>query len=251
MTVTEDFIPEESIEFQPVAPSYPKAFGVTLTPAVSGVLIALLGLAGSVYLVINLLMPTWQRHQELQASRDEKNALVEQKQLAIQQTEQVRAELAQVKQQNAQVLALFADERTLDTLLLDLNRVVESGNAQLAQNAPRAKLKRFVPVNQSPEIVSDGSLGPVVNGKLKRQVVNIELEGTFEQTQSIIRNIERLQPLLIVKDYQSSLAQTGDNQQPGVVQPRGAVITTSFQLEALMPASPAEAAAAASNQNQQ
>ncbi|AFZ31255.1 type IV pilus assembly protein PilO [Gloeocapsa sp. PCC 7428] len=250
MTVTEDFIPEESIEFQPVAPSYPKAFGVTLTPAVSGVLIALLGLAGSVYLVVNLLMPTWQRHQELQTSRDEKNALVEQKQLAIQQTEQVRAELAQVKQQNAQVLTLFADERTLDTLLLDLNRVVESGNAQV-QNAPRAKLKRFVPVNQSPEIVSDGSLGGAVNGKLKRQVVNIELEGTFEQTQSIIRNIERLQPLLIVKDYQSSLAQTGDSQQPGVVQPRGAVITTSFQLEALMPASPAEAAAAASNQNQQ
>ncbi|MES1025909.1 pilus assembly protein PilO [Gloeocapsa sp. BRSZ] len=250
MTVTEDFIPEESIEFQPVAPSYPKAFGVTLTPAVSGVLIALLGLAGSVYLVVNLLMPTWQRHQELQTSRDEKNALVEQKQLAIQQTEQVRAELAQVKQQNAQVLTLFADERTLDTLLLDLNRVVESGNAQV-QNAPRAKLKRFVPVNQSPEIVSDGSLGGAVNGKLKRQVVNIELEGTFEQTQSIIRNIERLQPLLIVKDYQSSLAQTGDTQQPGVVQPRGAVITTSFQLEALMPASPAEAAAAASNQNQQ
>jgi type IV pilus assembly protein PilO len=249
MTITEDFIPEETIDYQPVAPSYPKAFGVTLTPGVSGVLIALLGLAGSVYLAINLLMPTWQRHQELQASRDEKNALVEQKQLAIQQTEQVRAELAQVRQQNAQVLTLFADERTLDTLLLDLNRVVESGNAQLPQNSPRAKLKRFVPINQSPEIVSDGTLGAAVNGKLKRQAVNVELEGTFEQTQAIIRNVERLQPLLIVKDYQSSLAQTGN--QPGVIHSGGAVITTSFQLEALMPASPAEAASAASNQEQQ
>ncbi|MUL35250.1 pilus assembly protein PilO [Gloeocapsopsis dulcis] len=251
MTITEDFIPEETIEFQPVAPIYPKAFGVTLTPGVSGVLIALLGLAGSVYLVVNLLMPTWQRHQELQASRDEKNALVTQKQLAIQQTEQVRAELAQVRQQNAQVLTLFADERTLDTLLLDLNRVVESGNAQLPQNSPRARLKRFVPINQSPEIISDGSLGSAVNGKLKRQAVNIELEGTFEQTQAIIRNIERLQPLLIVKDYQSSLAQTSGDQQAGVIQPGGPVITTSFQLEALMPASPAEAASAASSPDQQ
>lgn len=245
MTASDDFLPEDSIDFQPVAtPTYPKAFGVTLTPAVSGALIALLGLAGGVYLVVNLLLPTWQRHQELQASRDEKQALVEQKQLAVQQTEQLRTELAQVRQQNAQVLTLFADERTLDTLLLDLNRVVESGNAQLSRNSPRAKLKRFVPVNQSPEVVSDGTLGAAVNGKLKRQVVNIELEGTFEQTQAIIRNIERLQPLLVVKEYQSTLAQSG-NQQGGVVQSGGpALINTSFQLEALMPLSPQDAAAA-------
>lgn len=251
MTVTEDFISvDEGGEFELAAPTYPTAFGVTLTPAVSGVLVAVLGLAGTLYLILNLVMPAFQKYQELQASRNEKQALIAQKQTIQGQTEQVKTELTQAKQQNAEVLALFANEKTLDTLLLDINRVVESGNAQLQRNNVRAKLKRFVPVNQSAEVVADGSLGPEVNGKLKRRVINIELEGTFEQTQSIIRNIERLQPLLLIRDYQSTLAQAPTNQQGKVVSRGPATITTSFQLQALMPASPQETAAAAPPANQ-
>lgn len=234
MTVTEDFFPDEEGEKFPAAPNYPTAFGVTLTPAVSGALIAVLGLAGSIYLILNLLMPVWQQHQELQASRTQKQAQVDQKAALLSQIEQLRVDLAQAKQQKADVTALFASEQTLDTLLLDINRVVESSNARIEGNNARARLRRFVPVNQSAEVIADGSLGPEVNGKLKRRTINLELEGTFEQTQSIIRNIERLQPLLIVRDYQSTLTQASTSNQPKSV--RGPVtITTSFQLQALMP----------------
>jgi len=38
---------------------------------------------------------------------------------------------------------------------------------------------------------------------------------TTGQTQSILRNIERLQPLLIVRDYQSSLAQAAADSKAG------------------------------------
>lgn len=250
MTVTEDFISvEEGGELEAAAPTYPTAFGITLTPAVSGVLIAVLGLGGALYLILNMVMPAFQKYQELQASRNEKQGLIEQKQTSLIQTEQVKTQLAQAKQQKVEVLGLFANEKTLDTLLLDLNRVVESSNAQIQRNNVRAKLKRFVPVNQTAEAIADSSLGAAVNGKLKRRVVNIELEGTFEQTQSIVRNIERLQPLLIVRDYQSALAQASANQQGKVVQ-GPATITTSFQLQALMPVSPEEAATAAPSANQ-
>lgn len=155
-------------------------------------------------------------------------------------------ELAQAKQQRQQVLALFADEKTLDTMLLDLNRLVEGGNAKTPLNAVRAKLQKFVPAIQKPEPVTDGSLGPAVDGKLKRSSVNIEIIGTYEQTQSIIRNIERLQPLLIVKDYQSTLAnvQATDRSGKPIRRLGPAPITTSFQLQALMPLSPEDAAAA-------
>ncbi len=251
MTVTEDFISvEEGGEFEAAAPTYPTAFGITLTPAVSGVLIAVLGLGGALYLILNMVMPAFQKYQELQASRNEKQGLIEQKQTSLIQTEQVKTQLAQAKQQKVEVLGLFANEKTLDTLLLDLNRVVESSNAQLQRNNVRAKLKRFVPVNQTAEAIADGSLGSAVNGKLKRRVVNIELEGTFEQTQSIVRNIERLQPLLIVRDYQSALAQASPNQQGKVVLRGPATITTSFQLQALMPIGSEEAATAAPSANQ-
>lgn len=237
MTASEEYISLEDGQLE-AAPNYPTVFGVTLTPAASGVAIAFLGLAGTVYLVFNLVMPAWQKYQELTASRDQKQALITQKQSVQAQTAKARAELVQAKQQQVDVLALFADERTLDTLLLDLNRVVEAGNAKLQRNAVRAKLKRFVPVNQYAESITDGSLGAEVNGKLKRRTVNVELEGTFEQTQSILRNIERLQPLLIIKDYQSTLAQVPTNAQGKAVRTGAAAITTSFQLQALMPDSP-------------
>jgi len=249
MTISEDFITDEGGEFEAVGPTYPTAFGVTFTPVVSGVLIAVLGLAATLYLLLNVVMPAFQKYQELQTSRTQKQGLVSQKQAVLQQNEQLRIDLARARQQKTEVLALFANERTLDTLLLDLNRVVESGNASPGRNAVRARLKRFVPATTSSEIITDGSLGADVNGKLKRQVVNVELEGTFEQTQAIIRNIERLQPLLLVKDYQSTLAQGTSNQQGARLVGSPGTITTSFQLQALMPVSADEAqrAAAAAN----
>ena len=239
MTISEEFISFEDNE-EP-APTYPTAFGITFTPIVSGVLIAVLGLAGGVYLSLNLLMPAWQRHQELTASQNQKQSLVEQKQASLRQREKIEIQLAQAKQQQAEVLALFANEKTLDTLLLDLNRLVQSANAK--QNA-RAKLKKFVPVNSSAEVIADGSLGSEVNGKLKRRTVDVAFEGTFEQTQSILRNIERLQSLLVVKDYQSIMtAASADQKDKPVGGPVS--ITTSFQLQALIPVSPEEAAKAA------
>lgn len=249
MTVSQDFIAVEEDQSQAAAPVYPTVFGITLTPLVSGVLVAVLGVAGSLYLLLNLVMPAWQKYQEQEASRAQKQAQVEQKQASLQQIGKVKTELAQAKQQNAEVLDLFASEKTLDTLLLDLNRLIESGNVRLKRNNVRAKLKRFVPANQSGEVIADGSLGSEVNGKLKSRVVNVEVEGTFEQTQSILRNIERLQPLLIVKDYQSTLAPPPADSRGRVV--RGpATITTSFQLQALMPVNPEEAAKAAAPANQ-
>ena len=243
MTFSEDFIPYENGKDGGELPTYPTAFGITLTPAVSGALIAVLGLGGAFYLLLNLLMPTLQRHQELKASQEQKQALVAQKEASLQQVEKIETELVQAKQQKTEILGLFANESTLDTLLLDLNRLVESSNTNPRQDT-KARLQRFVPQNQSAEVITDGSLGSEVNGKLKRRVINIELTGSFEQTQSIIRNIERLQPLLIVKDYQSTVAPaTADKEGKIVTGP--ANITTSFQLQALIPLSPEEAAQSA------
>lgn len=241
MTLSEEFIStEDRIE---TAPTYPTAFGITFTPPISAALIAASGLALSVYMLMNLLMPAWQRNQELTASRTEKQNLVQQRSASLKQTEQIQAELAQAQQQKTEVLALFSNEQTLDTLLLDLNRLIQSANVQ--KNA-RAKLTKFVPANQTAEIISDNSFGAEVNGKLKRRSINITFEGTFEQTQAILRNIERLQPLLIVRDYKSNMtsAPTDDSNPKNSVVGGPTVITTSFQLQALIPASPAEVAPA-------
>ncbi|MGJ5630295.1 pilus assembly protein PilO [Nostoc sp. CALU 1950] len=248
MTLSDDLnFAEHGGEFDSETPAHPVVFGIAFTPKIIGILVGVIGLAGAGYILLNLLMPAWESYQQQQAKSTELQAQIEQKKANIKQIEKVKDELAQAKQQKVQVLGLFANEKTLDTLLLDLNRLIESGNTPTSINAVRAKLKKFVPVSQKPEPVIDGTLGLQVDGKLQRSIINAEITGTYEQTQSIMRNIERLQPLLIVKDYVATLAPVESrsplDKTPVRVGP--AEINTSFQLQVLMPLSPEEIAAAA------
>jgi type IV pilus assembly protein PilO len=71
-------------------------------------------------------------------------------------------------------------------------------------------------------------------------VYDVEIEGTFPQVVSIVRSIERLQPLLVVSDLTSQLdtasqrlvLNTEGQVAAGQPEPR---ITAAFQLEALVP----------------
>ncbi|HEY9804600.1 MAG TPA: hypothetical protein V6D25_29985 [Leptolyngbyaceae cyanobacterium] len=248
MTLSDDLnFAEQAAELDGGASTYPVVFGISLTPQIIGIGVGVLGLLGSFYMLLNMVMPAWDIYQQKQAQNSELEGQVLQKKATVKQRGKVTAELAQAKQQKQQVLALFADEKTLDTLPLDLNRLVEAGNSQVPLNGVRAKLQKFVPAIQKPETIADGSLGPAVDGKLKRTSVNVEIVGTYEQTQSILRNIERLQPLLIVRDYQSTLStvQATDAKGKPIRRVGPAPITTSFQLQALMPLSSEELAAAA------
>ena len=240
MTLSDDYnFAEQGGDFQS-APSYPTAFGITFTPKVSGILIGLAGIAGGAFILLNLAMPEWDKFQAQEAKKTDLFGQIEQKKASISQIDKVKQELADTKKQQIQVLSLFANEKSLDSLLLDLNRLVEAGNAQTPVNGVRAKMRKYTPAAQQSEIITDSSYGPLVNGKLKRSAITIEINGTFEQTQSIFRNIERLQPLLIVKDFDSKLAadaSTAPNA-PRRVGPAG--ITTTFQLQALMPVSSVE-----------
>lgn len=246
MTLSEDlnFVDQDG-ELEGASPEYPVIFGITFTPTIIAVVVGLLGLVGAGYILFNLIMPAWETYQQQQGKQNDLQGQIEQRKATIKQSDKVKEELALSKQQKQQVLALFAQENTLDTLLLDMNRLVESGNLQLPANAVRSELKKFVPDSGKAEVITDGSLGTQLNGKLKRRKITVELLGTYEQTQSILRNIERLQPLLIIRDYQSNLAPE-TTAQPGKEIPRvgPAPITTSFQLQALIPLSPEELAAA-------
>ncbi|MDB9347122.1 pilus assembly protein PilO [Nodularia spumigena] len=247
MTVSQDLnFDEQSGEFGSEA-SAPVIFGITLTPKIMGIVLGVLGIGGAAYMILNMIMPAWETYQQRRTQANDLQGQVDQKQASVKQIGQVKAELAQAKQETIQVLSLFADENTLDTLLLDINRLVESGNAEVPANAVTAKLQKFEPDSEPPEPITDGSLGPTVDGKLKRSSIKVEIEGTFAQTQSIMRNIERLQPLLIVKNYQARLSPEPTNnsqdEEEVIVRVGPAPITTSFELQPLMPLNPEEIAA--------
>jgi len=216
--------------------SGPVVFGVTLTPTIIGGIVGFLGVAGAGYMLFNMVMPAWDSYNQQKTKLEQVQTEVQVKRTQSQQIGKVEADLATSKEQQKQVLALFANERSLDTLLLDTSRLIDSSNSKAFGNAIRAKLKRFVPVSEKPVLIEDGSFGAEVNNKLKRSIVNVDIEGDFEQTQSIMRNIERLQPLLLVKNYDSKLTppeMSDDKDNP--VQIGIGKLTTTFALEALMP----------------
>ncbi len=246
MTVGGDFIPGNQVLDEP---DYPVVFGIRLTPRFNGILLALLGLAGAGYLFVNLVVPKLDENRALEADIVAKEAQLVNQGEAQQQIDAARVKLQDAEKLRADVLALFADEEGLDTLLIDVNERVQSTNARITDIERRATLSKFTLVSSgepsadgsSADLVTDGSVGVAVNGKLRQQLYDVSMEGTFAQTQSIIRNIERLQPLLVLRNFTSTLAAPatltlnaqGRPVTTGPVDPR---LKTSFQIQALMPA---------------
>ena len=285
MTASGDFIPtDQNLD---TGPNYPVVFGVPLTPTVSGILLGLFGLGAAAYLLLNLVQPEWTKYQELDAKVRDKESQVQQQQAIAAQIDAAKKELDAAKKQRDSVLTLFSNESTLNTLLLDINRQIQARNAGVEQarqdklaSCPawvknnlaeveeavgplvvRAQLKKFTPIND-PKIsglITDGSYGPLVNNKLKRQAISVVLEGSFAQTQAILRSIERMQSLLVMKNVDFVVGEgAGGASKPATrlfeiqgntvrflptCQPE-TKITTTFQLEALIPPTPEELAAA-------
>lgn len=278
--MTADFIPDSEFEN---TPNYPTAFGITFTPTISGIVLGLLGLCGAGALLYYLVMPAWETNQTLSTSVQEKSQQLEQQGAIRKQIQDAKDQLAKAKQKRDQVYGLFANEKTLNTLLFDLNQLIERNNAGLlaARNTKlngcpvyvrqafatpggaqefedrfgklvaEAKLQRFKPNEAGAIVVNDGSLGAPIDNKLKRQTIDIEIRGNFNQTQSIFRTIERLQPLLLVRNLNVKVVDNKIAEGLYEIQPDGTIryltncqpdnqITTTFQMDALMPLTDAD-----------
>ncbi len=225
------------------APSYPVIFGITFTPLIIGVLLALAGLGATLLLVLQVVVPKNDEVATLQGEVTDLQNQVKTKEQNRQKLKQAQTDLEAATKRRDDVLTLFSSETTLNTLLLDLNREFTKR---------RATLSSFTPDPQPTVVVNDSSLGPAVNGKLKRKEITINMVGTFTQTQGILRSIEQLQPLIVVKGFKSQLDRTT---QKITVNSQGKVVSggntgepdnqlkTSFKLQALFPLTPEESAA--------
>lgn len=226
--------------------SAPVVFGITLTPPVIGSVFAGLGVLGAFYMLVNMVMPAVESYKEQETKRDQLQIEIQQKQNQAKQIGKIKADLATAKEQQKQILALFTDEKSLETLLLDTSLLIDSSDIKVFGSSIKAKMKKFAPTTEKPEVVTDSSFGAEINNKIKRSIIKVEIEGNFLQTQLIMRNIERLQPLLLVKNYDSKLSPpeiSADKNNPIPID-IGKLIT-SFELEALIPLTPEEEAALA------
>jgi type IV pilus assembly protein PilO len=259
MTVGGDFIPIDDQELD--APTYPTAFGIELTPQIQGIGIALIGVVAAGVLFNYVVQPERERNQELTAAVQERETQLVNQQATLANIEEIRAELEEAVQQRREIYSLFGNERTLDTLLLDLNQQIEAGNADLntlLSNAGAsgaqitrlrqetediapleswysAALSQFNPNQGASGVIDETRYGPELAGNFELRVVNVTLRGLFQQTQAIVRNIERLEPLIVVRDFNQGPAAVPGGVPEELVRGFSRPVTTTFTLEVLVP----------------
>ncbi len=231
MTFAEDFLDEKGLE-----EDYPSAFGITFTPTIIGIVLAIVGIVGTGYIYMKMVKPTQEKYQQLKTQKEQVQAQLNKirsgdlQQLLAQRQGDLEAQ----KALKSRVVAMFTNEKDLDTLLIDLNNFVAANNGELVTYQPDSSIST----------ISDNSLGPNTEGKLKRKGISISFEANFDQTKKIIRDLERLQPLLMVKSISSKVSEEPTailtSSRTQVVPRQTAVLNTEMKLDAILPLSQAE-----------
>ena len=234
-------------------------FGLSFTPQVQGILIGVVGLGIAGYVIYSLILPILAQRTELDAKITEsenKKSQLEKQRLRKNTAEQKREAS---KDRRSKVTTFFASDDSMQTLVLDMNRIVDQLNAGITDPEEQARLTKFEPVLPKPpagptpapasieelSVVTDGTLGSGVNGKLRRLIFNVGFQGSFSQTQNFMRDLERLQSLILVKKLDTKLTEQNPTVEVGIkngqlislpsVKPR---LDTTFEMQALLPLNP-------------
>jgi type IV pilus assembly protein PilO len=227
-------------------PVYPSVFGITFNPIVSGLCIAAVGVGISGYMFMSYLQPQMAKNQELETKLAQTEDQIQQRKDNAKKIAVAEQSLDRANAQKEVVIGLFASDKKLDTLLLDLNKLVNIRQGELQTFKPDLPVPGVG--SSGAAVVSDSSLGAALNNKIKRKGVQIEVKGNFEQVQSILRTIERLDQLLLVKDFKAEVDKTEQkilvNAQGRLIPQPEASIKTSFKIQALIPLTSAEQVAA-------
>ena len=235
MTFADDFALDE----KELGEDYPSAFGITFTPKVSGIAIAVAGISLAIYGFVKYVQPAREEYQQKLTQKQE----LQQQLNSIKSGDadlklaQLEADLEASKVLKSRVLSMFTSEEDLETLLIDLNSFIASNQAELIQYQP----------DSNTSVIDDASWGAGVQGKLKRKGVSLTIEGTFNETRELLRDLERLQPLLMIQSISSTVTEeptavlTNTTEgQTTIVPKTEAELKTQIKLDAILPMSQAE-----------
>ncbi|MGK7923200.1 MAG: pilus assembly protein PilO [Trichodesmium sp.] len=251
MVVANEWNPE--LEEQEEEGGGPKILGISLKdPRLIGGVIGVVGIGIAGFLGYNQLKPAIEKSAELRAEIETATVKIKEQEKQIKERPKAEAEIATAEQKRKDVTSLFATEKTMKTLLFDMNKLIDQINSGITDEEQQGKMTKFEPVESKDGnyIVQDSSLGPLVNGKLKRREFKVEFEGSYSQTRAFMIALERMQTLLVVKNLRTRLDQGNQvievewkqNRFVPVSQPENR-LTTSFDMHALLALSEQESLA--------
>ena len=230
-----------------------------LPPIALSALLGILGAGIAFAIYYYVAAPMAQKNQELKGKIEQAEQTLKTSNEAVRQEQEVKRQLAIAEEKREAIAALFASKESLNTLVFDLEALLERENKDIKEEELKAKILKFAPLplaendpaNPADDgIIKDGSLGAQANDTLKRYAYTIEIEGSFAQTQSFLRNVELLQSFLLVRELKSDVLPETQQVDIGLQKGKIAVVSssvprlkTAFRLEALVPLSVEEVAA--------
>ena len=218
---------------------YPTAFGITFTPQVSGIGLETVGLVAMLYVILNFLMPALNDYNQLKQDEADKRAQIDQQSSGVLARKFAEAEwqFKEAEQRKATVLELYADSQDLQTILYNFNGLFQNRDVKLVSFLPQG----------GQVVIGDDTLGANVKNRLKRQTYQISMLGDFSETLNLIRDLERLQPLVLMKNMQTSLVKpefpinvVRDGEKVEIQPESELALTTNMTLEVYLPLSPEE-----------
>ncbi|MCT7973498.1 hypothetical protein [Laspinema olomoucense] len=272
MTVSEQFMAMEAARAEAAAPpgSY-KIGSFVLTPQIQGILIAVLGLGLAGFAAFKMLLPAMEEQTNLKTQIAAKEAEIANQQSKIRQMEEAKANLATTQERKENVLALFAQGATLETLLLDVNQIVRQSGGKLESfkpiepspnewiftEAPAAAGGAAAPPPAAPAAAPPAATTPptdpaaapppptpslTLSQAVEGKTMALEMAGSYQQTLDTLRRLERLQQMVVFGELSSQL---GEGTQTIFVNPDGKIteqapasLETNFNLIAVMPLPP-------------
>ncbi|HEY9837828.1 MAG TPA: type 4a pilus biogenesis protein PilO [Vampirovibrionales bacterium] len=263
MTVSEQFMAMQAARAEEAAPpgSY-KIGSFVLTPQIQGILIAVLGLGLAGFAAFKMLLPAMEEQTNLKTQIAAKEAEIANQQSKIRQMDEAKANLATTQERKENVLALFAQGATLETLLLDINQIVRQSGGKLESFKPQGETSPndwiftegapaaggaaagAAPPPADPAAAAPPPAAPslTLSQAVEGKTMELEMAGNYQQTLDTLRRLERLQQMVVFGQLTSQL---GEGSQTIFVNPDGkiteqaqATLETSFDLIAVMPLPP-------------
>jgi type IV pilus assembly protein PilO len=167
-------------------------FGQTLSVRTLGIALGIIGVAAAGYMFVNFVQPLWTTIDTTKAGIDAKNKSIADKVAQIKQKADLPQRAISAKERSTTVLSLLPNPDTMDTLLIDLNKLIQPSSVSPAQLSGDL-LESFSPTPPS---------ALVPQGQYRTQTVNIKFSSSYGDLITILRNIESLRTLVVVQNLQ-------------------------------------------------
>ncbi|HIK08854.1 MAG TPA: type 4a pilus biogenesis protein PilO [Oscillatoriaceae cyanobacterium M33_DOE_052] len=229
---------------------------LVITPMIQGVLAAVAGLAVAGLLVWKLVLPALATRTTLETEIATIKGDISNKEQTAATMKEAEAKVEEAKRQKNDVISLFPDNKALQTLLLDINKIVKQRGAELGAFKPVTednwilKPQGAAPAGAPPPppppagTPAEGqAANPAADLKLTQAIegktVEMELKGNFNQVQTTLRDFERLQQMVLVDAFTLRLNAESQyivvNSQGQIVKRGEPEIETKFKLMAVVP----------------